>query len=186
MSNPDEKKDRNVNVFGLVMTPVACGLGVWRRDGYSGDTTFLGQERTRLADAFEIRAFCEQWELRWIREGRGGVATLMSEDSSRLSGWTDLKVIALAGETLERRYLLWGEVDDVEPPSDGWLRLRSNRTGSVPVPFRSVHRSAGNRIQLVAKEYLARFEHGNVCVFDQRLTKLIRTSDGRTEDATHG
>lgn len=169
--------------LGLVMTPNACGLCAWRSGDASGKVCFEGD--MALDEAFEVRAFCEHWELRWVRDGCDGVGTLMSEDSCRLSGWNDSAEIPLAG-VLDRHYLLWGEVgtNPSTTPPHGWLTLGSNRTGPIPVPLPSARQNAGNRIQLVAREYLAEFTHGNVCVFDQRLLKLVRAGDGKTEETS--
>ena len=136
-----------------------------------------------LDEAFEIRAFSEQWELRWIRDGCDGIATLMSEDSNGFPGWNGRKKVALAG-VLERRYLLWGEAQTNHRAGIGWLTLGSPRTGPIQVPFRTECSQDGpQRIQLVAREYLARFVHGNVCVFDQRLLKLIDANEGQTMES---
>ena len=162
--------------LGLVMTPNACGLCAWRHDDASGSASFEGG--MSLDEAFEIRAFSERWELRWIRDGSDGIATLMSEDLNGLPGWNDRKKIALAGFR-DRRYLLWGEVRPNDGAGTGRLTLGNPRTGPMQVPLRAGCSQRGpRRIQLVAREYLAQFVHGNVCVFDQRLLKLIDADEG--------
>lgn len=163
------------DTFGLVMTPNACGLCVWRDGAFDGEMA--------LTEAFEIRAFCREWELRWIRDGRDGVATLMSEDFLSCE-WAEPAEIPLAG-VLKRRYLLWGMVDQHHrgtAGSGGWTTLSNGRTGPIRVPIQA----AGPRIELVAHEYLARFAHGNVCVFDQRLLALVDGVDGQTTERGDG
>ena len=170
------------DAFGLVMTPNVCGFCTWRHDRATGNVKFEGD--LDIEEAFEIRAFCEHWELRWIRDRRDGYATLIydgfdvvKEAFGQLSDWSRHQSIALSG-VLERRYLLWGEIESSSSSStkscQGWLTLGSNRTGPVPVPFFLDSRNTGTRIQIVAREYLAKFDHGNICVFDQRLLRLIR------------
>ena len=146
------------DVYGLIMTPTACELCVWRNDQFEGGET-IGQ-------AFEIRVFCNDWELRWTREGTNGVATLLSEKQISADGWSEPSEIELEG-TLNRSYLLWGEQE--ESQDSGWTTLTNGRTGPIRVPVGN----CTSRIKLKVREYLARFEHGNVCVFDQRLIALV-------------
>ena len=173
----------DADATGLVMTPNACKLHAWHKGHPEQDEAWL-------EDAFEIRVFCPAWELRWHRNRALGVATLMREDSDDASRLDDAPKwfrrhaeIRLEG-TRQRKYLLWGKV--VEPERDresekDWLTLGNQRTGPIRVPFASSDPKplCGARIQLVAREYLAKFEDGNVCVFDQRLYNLVVADDGQ-------
>ena len=147
------------DVSGLIMTPTACELCAWRDGQFEGCKEKIGQ-------AFEVRAFCKDWELRWTREGTCGVATLLSEKKISACGWSKPYKIKLE-DTLDRSYLLWGAREDGNQRS-GWTTLTHGRTGPIDVPVGN----CTSRIQLNVREYLARFEHGNVCVFDQRLIAL--------------
>ena len=151
-------------VYGLVMTPTACELCVWRGNRFEGGGKTIGQ-------AFEVRAFCDDWELRWIREGTNGVATLLSEKRISADGWSEPSKIKLE-DTLDRSYLLWGQRKNASRGS-GWTTLTNGRTGPIEVPVGN----CTSRIKLKVREYLARFEHGNVCVFDQRLIGLADAQD---------
>lgn len=147
-------------VYGLIMTPTACEFCAWR------DGQFKGEEKT-IAQAFEVRAFCNDWELRWTREGTCGVATLLSEKQICANGWPEPCKIKLE-DTLDHSYLLWGEREDGSQGS-GRTTLTHGRTGPIDVPVGN----CTSRIQLKVREYLKRFKHGNVCVFDQRLVDLV-------------
>ena len=154
------------SAFGLIMTPRACGLCAWHDGAFDGNPP--------LTEAFEIRAFCRTWEMRWVRDGHDGVATLMSECKDALPcAWNDPTEIQLAG-ALVRGYLLWGTVDRCMKKTR-WTILRNGRTAPLQVPL-STAGSTG-RIQLVAREYLAQFAHGNVCVFDQRLVEIVAADE---------
>ena len=159
----DEIRKLGGSAYGLVMTPQKCGLCAWHGDCFEGNM--------ELSEAFEIRVFCCKWEMRWVRDGREGVATLIGEDDLPCV-WDRPTEIPLAG-VLERRYLLWGSVSE---RSENWTKLNNGRTApiSVPIPVAK----SDSRIQLVAHEYLARFAHGNVCMFDQRLVKLVEVDKG--------
>ena len=146
------------DISGLIMTPTTCELCAWRDNQFDGGET-IGQ-------AFEVRVFCNDWELRWTREGTNGVATLLSENQISAGDWSDPSKIKLEG-TLNRSYLLWGERENNIQDS-GWTTLTNGRTGPIRVPVGN----STSRIKLKVREYLARFEHGNVCVFDQRLIAL--------------
>ena len=164
----DEIRQLGVSAYGLVMTPQVCGLCAWRDGCFEGNT--------ELGEAYEIRAFCSNWEMRWVRDGSEGVATLIGEDDLPCE-WDRPTEIPLAG-VLERRYLLWGSVN-VDERKANWTILSNGRTApiSVPIPVAA----STTRIQLVAHEYLARFGHGNVCVFDQRLVKLVEVDKGAAQ-----
>ncbi len=150
--------DDSGGVSGLIMTPTACELCVWRCGQFEGG---------KIEQAFEVRAFCNDWELRWNREGTNGVATLLSEKQISACGWSEPSKIKLEG-TLNRSYLLWGERENNSEGS-GWTTLTHGRTGPIQVPVEN----NTSRIKLKVREYLRRFEHGNVCVFDQRLIALV-------------
>lgn len=151
--------DDSGSVSGLIMTPTACELCVWRGGQFEGEKI--------IEQAFEVRAFCNDWEFRWNREGTNGVAALLSEKQISACGWSDPSEIELEG-TLNRSYLLWGERENNSQGS-GWTTLIHGRTGPIQVPVEN----NTSRIKLKVREYLARFEHGNVCVFDQRLIALV-------------
>ena len=152
---PSEASD---DTYGLIMTPTDCELCAWRSGQFEGGNI--------IEKAFEVRAFCNDWELRWIREGTDGIATLLSEQQISACGWTELSKIKLE-DILDRNYLLWGQ-READSRGSGWTTLTNGRTGPIEVPVEG----CTSRMQLKVREYLARFEHGNVCVFDQRLIGL--------------
>lgn len=160
------------DVYGLIMTPTTCKLCVWRGGKLEGGKTNEEAFEVRAFEkAFEVRAFCSDWELRWTREGINGIATLLSERQISACSWSDAPEIKLK-DTLDRSYLLWGERES-EDQDPNWTTLTNGRTGPINVPVEN----CTSRIQLKVREYLARFEHGNVCVFDQRLIGLADAED---------
>ena len=175
------------SALSLVMAPTTFKLCVWQEGSCQhrdGDVP--------LGETFEVCVFCELWELRWVRDGCDGVASLLSErnapwpeDKKSDPGWGDPSETPLAG-VAERRYLLWGEVRQDSSVDDVWLKLGSQRTGPITIPFPFCPKpQKGDRIQLLTREYLAKFKHGNVCVFDQRLLTLVVAGNDRDRGNSH-
>ncbi len=122
-----------------------------------------------IAGIFELRAFDEKKELRWRRKGKGGVATLLSDDDLTtfrgVRGAQDRSRLSLETDPVEISYLLWG-VEAAGKPNDNWTTRAEAQIGSIRLP-----KIDGRTPRyLVAKEYRRRGEHGNVGVIAQRLS----------------
>jgi CRISPR-associated protein (TIGR03984 family) len=69
-------------------------------------------------------------------------------------------------ETLEQTYLLWGQ--GTGQTLDGWSTIAMARVGALQVPVSDVPDKAD--VLLHSIEYLVERDHGNVVVFEERLT----------------
>lgn len=164
------------DVVGLVMTPNTCRF-MALRNGVLEPSSF------DLSGAFELRLFCDAWEMRWVRDGLTGELCVISEraDLKLSRPWAEDDQIACVGEPAKREYLLWGERDPAAKARHGsgsdWVVLTSGRTAALEVPTAE----QGARYCLQAREYMASFAHGNVAVFEQRLTGIAeeRSGDGK-------
>lgn len=114
---------------------------------------------------FEVRAFDEQAELRWIREPGGmGVPWTVAEGAASADDPAAGPV--MWGTEVER--ILWGQrVTLPEPPPEGWTVLSTPRVGTLRVPLPDdVNRTTA---ALVVAEYASHDEHGNWSICDERL-----------------
>ena len=109
---------------------------------------------------------------------------MTSEKSPGPLTWHETREIALA-DKLDRHYLLWGKTSEYHSGGTGWMTLGNPRTGPIHIPLQATGLPAGSRLQLRAREYLARFAHGNVCVFDQRLLTFAGAANGQTVESSH-
>jgi CRISPR-associated protein (TIGR03984 family) len=151
----------------LIFSPDDC------RVARVGETSFIvigndGREQAaELAQAYEIRAFGPKAELRWIRDGESGTATLLADG--------EVPGQSVTGTTLDvicRTYRVWGEPPPAskEPGSDraripvGWSKLTTARIRALYVPDQ-----APGEVVLRAKEYVVRHETGNAVVLFERL-----------------
>jgi CRISPR-associated protein (TIGR03984 family) len=126
-----------------------------------------------LAEAYEVRLFCKDWELRWLRDGASGRAALLAGESGLAPDVFGDSVLEpeepdreLPAKNADARngalnncYLLWGERG--EPSEDekrliegDWTKLTSARIGALWVPFRI--EPPARRIQLTTREYWRR------------------------------
>ncbi len=158
------------DVYAIAYTPAACVLA--RTDGGALRDS-AGREIP--TDAFELRCFSSQGELRWLHEGDGlGAAVLVTADealagSAAGAGFAPLPSLACCG-TIEHDYVLWGTATgrDVAP---GWSEVAEPRIGSLAVPVEGLPERG--RAAIAAVEHLRiEDEHGNVGVADELLVGL--------------
>jgi CRISPR-associated protein (TIGR03984 family) len=111
----------------LIYSPEACQVA--RIDAAGFTVVDRDSETERPADlssAYEIRAFGKKAELRWLREGKTGTATLLADGS--VEGQPDSTDTDTTIDVLPRTYRVWGEPpkarDGVPPrPIAGWTKL---------------------------------------------------------------
>lgn len=161
----------------IVYTPAACRFAVLRRD--QGDPATLLAPNAHgtpaplpLEEAFEVRAFNEDAELRWLHESGGrGTAVLLSErPAADLADCLDGEAASVTAiDRIEHAYLLWGEAQNAGSCPPGWSHLCEARVGTVwvPLPLRETERA-----RLAALEYVAAFDDGNAAVAEERLLRL--------------
>jgi CRISPR-associated protein (TIGR03984 family) len=153
--------------IALLYSPTCCQFAKVTTNGIL--TNFQGETIT-LNDVFEVRAFNETSELRWLNNlGGKGQAVLISESDicnylqEYISSLIDLNII-------EQEYILWGEAVTTSVNA-GWQKLAKSRIGSIHVPVTGLN--TNQRVYLTAIEYLkADEEYGNVSVVEERLTGL--------------
>ena len=123
-------------------------------------------------EAFEIRIFDKDWELRWRREGEKGTAILWSEEAGGFGG-----VKAGKQPVKERgtRYLLWGKV--IAPPQNGWVTLGTHQVGTLQAPYSGAIKK-DDHLALKAMEYFAEFDDGNMAFIGERLTGIMALGSG--------
>lgn len=178
-----------IGVAALIYAPRFCVFGRMTGGGrLEGPPGFkLGQHSSFTdavrAQAYEIKLFCADWELRWLRDGMTGAAAMLAKGDrapdilrQRLdSGETGTRPLHAR---LSQHYVLWGEKETTDPA--GWTALTSNRIGRLWVPFVGPDTDR-RRLWLTAVEYLETGPHGNVAVVDQRLTGFDAYPPKRSE-----
>ena len=127
--------------------------------------------------SFEVRAFTEDFELRWLRRGESGSGCLISERTVALEGWSDPAIPwdrrGGGVTTIDVPLLLWGDLESRE--EDGWTSLTTPQIGRHWVPFTPAE--GVQRIALLAREYLASGPQGNVYVAAERLVGFRESED---------
>lgn len=147
--------------IGLAYTPRWCGFVV--------QTAGVLTPRRTWGDAFELRLFDAERELRWLQTGGGRGRAVLLGETVTAPEWTALSPVEAIATSL-RHYLVWGTATE-GPAPEGWSRLWDGRIGALPVPLPGV--AAGACVRLRATEYLARVDaHGNVRVVEERLSGL--------------
>jgi CRISPR-associated protein (TIGR03984 family) len=139
----------------LAYSPTRCAFANW--DGKDKKIVSLGGED--IADAYEVRAFGENFEVRWLKDvsdGSGRVAILHDGEGDEY-------------HCLSGQYLLWGTADSV---IDNTVALCESRLGKVIVPKPSGLIKTGSRIALLFKEYFKPDKYGNLVFAAERLTGL--------------
>jgi len=130
----------------------------------------LPEDAEAIEAAYEVRAFCEDAELRWWNDpterNEHRAAVLSVRALPRLEGW---EVEEVEAEVLPNSYLLWGQATGLSP-RQGWSELAVARIGTLAVPLGGV--PAGASVQLRTEEYLVRAGYGNTIVWDERLVAL--------------
>jgi len=148
----------------LIFSPDACRIA--RIDGSSFIVVDDREEQQEddLTHAYEVRAFGPEAELRWIRDGAMGNATLLADGS--------VNGAPVTGETLDvlsRTYRIWGEParsagGEQSRRIPGWSKLTTARIGALFVPFETA-----GEVTLHAREYVVGHETGNAVVLFERL-----------------
>lgn len=151
----------------IIYSPTSCQFA---KVDQNGDLTNANNEILSLDKVFELRAFNQNSELRWLNESNGkGKAVLISKQKISSYLYNDISEIQELG-TIHQQYILWGEKASTELTS-GWAKLSTARIGSIDVPVRGL--AADKRVYLNAVEYLKADEkYGNVSVVEERLTGL--------------
>lgn len=160
-------EDAPENAYLLVYTATHCGFACWENGAIIPMKADSG-----VKDIFEVRAFCETYEIRWTRESDKdtGRAVLLSEKEPVRSPATQTQsLLALAG-----KYLLWGAVSKKmqENMSCGTpcSALFEHRTGEMVIPL--PHPQEGQKASLRFKEYFSSDQYGNLILQGERLTGL--------------
>jgi CRISPR-associated protein (TIGR03984 family) len=130
-----------------------------------------------LGGVFSLRLFTTAAELRWVQAAAGrGPAVLLSETTDPPAGWAVLATDP-AG-VLDGQYALWGRRFDPHPTNPAWCRAVEGRIGwlDLPAPCPAAPRPEagvdGRYLALRYREYVARDEHGNAHVAEERLTGI--------------
>jgi CRISPR-associated protein (TIGR03984 family) len=123
-----------------------------------------------ISQAYEARIFTDKLELRWLNDPTAAKqhrAVILAETdlvAKLRNDWDVHKEDVL--ETLEQTYLLWGQ--GTGQTLDGWSTIAMARVGALQVPVSDVPDDAN--VLLHSIEYLVERDHGNVVVFEERLT----------------
>ena len=144
-------------LFTLAYTPTFCGFLKSNRLNADGKLDTLKKGSIIPADIFELRCFCESFELRWVREGETGRAVTLREEET--DGQSEPKFFKRSGQ-----YILWGKGDEQG-------RLFEHRVGELPVPP-DVSISEGKRACLTFVEYFREDKYGNMAWHSERLTGI--------------
>jgi CRISPR-associated protein (TIGR03984 family) len=151
----------------IIYSPISCQFA---KLDQNGNLTNAKNEIISLDKVFELRAFNQNCELRWLNELNGeGKAVLISEQD--ISGYLD-ECISVIGvlDIIPQQYILWGERVKTVSISE-WGKLATSRIGSIDVPVKGL--TTDQRVYLNAVEYLKVIDdNGNVSVVEERLTGL--------------
>jgi len=143
----DLAEELGQSLYILAYTPDFCGF-VTPQDA-----------RLEVADLFELRCFCEGFELRWMKDaqGQGGKAVILSEGA--LSD--EYKPAPLDGMYKRPvRYVLWGK--------GRAGRLFDHRIGELVLPS-GVEVPEKGRVFLDVAEYFQEDIYGNLRWHSERL-----------------
>jgi CRISPR-associated protein (TIGR03984 family) len=168
---------KNSEGVAIIYSPICCQFAKVEQNG---DLKDANNQILSLDKVFELRAFNQNYELRWLNESNGeGKAVLISEQN--ISDYLDddipeiqvlnIPEIEIVG-TINRQYILWGEGARNQSTS-GWGKLATARIGSIDVPVSGL--TANKRVYLKAVEYLketADDDNGNVSIVEERLIRL--------------
>ena len=156
--------------FIHVMGRRTAGFGTISADGQATlDERVLNDHD--LEEVFEIRAFCQSTELRWLKDGTTGSAVLLA-DSAEVGSlsdgslrWETVEVL----QTIDTKYFLWGASDGPREGTPGaapWSCLFDSRIGVQTIPG---SHGAGTRAVIRAIEYVtAENAYGNAAVTEER------------------
>ena len=163
----------NALTGALIYTPDACWVA--RVDGAAleiVDPDSKMPSTADLASAYEVRAFGPDAELRWVRDGIAGDATLLADRHVATPG-TEERWPGTTLDILSRRYFVWGKppkqgTNDTAPPKsapDHWTPLSTGRIGTIHVPCDDTNAE----VAIEAREYVVRDPSGNAVVLFERL-----------------
>ncbi|MBE9055642.1 CRISPR-associated protein Csx19 [Sphaerospermopsis sp. LEGE 08334] len=155
------------NAVAIIYSPTSCQFAKVQENGHLANAN---NQILSLDKVFELRAFNQNCELRWLNELNGeGKAVLISEQN--ISDYLDENIAEIEIlDTIHQQYILWGDKAKTES-SSGWCKLSTARIGSIDVPVQGL--TANERVYLNAVEYLkVTDENGNVSVVEERLTGL--------------
>ncbi len=159
----------DADATAILYSPQWCKLAAFM----SGQLTAADGQRIDTSSVFEMRLFTPHAEMRWLNDPSPEQfhrAVILSEnDCSGLLGQSWRATTQDCVESLEQTYLLWGEGTG-RPMADGWSELATPRIGALLVPLAGV--APHQRVLLRSVEYLTEAEHGNVIVFEERLSGL--------------
>lgn len=153
-------------LYILAYTPGFCGF-VTLKDGALVALDGPKRDKFRASDLFELRCFCDLFELRWAREGERGRAVVLRDAERGAPGQIEgLEMSRSEGAFFKRtgRYVLWGK-----GTRGGGTRLFEHRVGELPVPIEVPDKG---RVQLGSIEYFREDGHGNKVWYAERLTGL--------------
>jgi len=126
------------------------------------------------AGIYEARLFHAEAELRWLHRHQGQGDAVLLTTTETLKVWVQTPEAEAVTGHIEQRYLLWGEGTGA-PVGTGWSQLSTARIGAYLAPIGGI--APHGRVQLTAMEYLKTYSHGNVGVFEERLTGLQKARE---------
>jgi CRISPR-associated protein (TIGR03984 family) len=171
--------------FLLAYSPTRCAFANWDSEG----NKVVALDGKEMADVYEVRAFGENFELRWVKgascdtgkdapDERGSVATLCEQPEGD-------EYSCLPGE-----YLLWGTAASRQTGA-GHVVLSEEQVGALTVPSptagtQSPAPAKGSRVALLFKEYFKPDDkYGNLVFITERLCGL-KTLEPKSPSAQSG
>ncbi|HLO88055.1 MAG TPA: CRISPR-associated protein Csx19 [Nostocaceae cyanobacterium] len=151
----------------IIYSPTFCQFA---KVDENGNLINMDNQCLPLDRIFELRAFNQNCELRWLNELNGnGKAVLLSEQN--IANYLDESISKITAlDTIDQEYILWGKGIENKLNSE-WVKLATARIGSIEVPVRSLRN--GERVYLKAIEYLEVIDdNSNVGVVEERLKGL--------------
>lgn len=127
-----------------------------------------GSGRADTDDVYDAVIFDGNEEIRWRRRGVLGTVARVREGGGEVC--FQAVIDGDAG-------LLWGQGEGQSGPLPGWSLMSTARLGSYAAPVADV--TAGGRVGLRHREYLARSEHGAAVIVERRLIgfRLVERGD---------
>lgn len=135
-----------------------------------------------LSRAYEVRAFGQKAELRWVRSGTDGTATLLADGDVEAPETATKDSAKPLLEVLDRHYRVWSLApsDRVAAPRplapSGWVAVGNGRVGTIRVPLAGAIADV-HEVELRAREYAVRGEQGNAVVLFERLVGFAAVED---------